>query len=184
MCWAQYEEVFCENNIQSDLQRIWQILRNWFCWRQMLHFDKRWLISLWYRQKPCIVGSIEMMVQQDRKGLWAWLLMLFIVLLEERRIINGYQRCTFDNEITNFSAEAKRQISCSLRFTASLFKNHQKWCVFSVKRFSWNAWESSKSGFYCTSSCDCSHNASSSCITNKYYLTIVRKQPLILHSPS
>ena len=106
MCWVQYEEVFCENNVQSDLQRIWQILRNWFCWRQMLHFDKRWLISLWYRQKPCIVGSIEMMVQQDRKGLWAWLLMLFIVLLEERRIINGYQRCTFDNEITNFSSSS------------------------------------------------------------------------------
>ena len=92
--------------VQSDLQRIWQILRNWFCWRQMLHFDKRWLISLWYRQKPCIVGSIEMMVQQVRKGLWAWLLMLFIVLLEERRIINGYQRCTFDNEITNFSSSS------------------------------------------------------------------------------
>ena len=106
--------------MQSDFQKFWQILRNWVCWRQMLHFDKRWLISLWYRQKPCIVGSIEMMVQQDRKGLWAWLLMLFIVLLEERRIINGYQRCTFDNEITLTFQRQKQQ-------HASFFASNFHW---------------------------------------------------------
>ena len=59
-------------------------------------FDKRWLIS----------EAIEMQREKHQRREKARGL---TVDAFHRRIINGYQRCTFDNEITNFSAGIQKQ---------------------------------------------------------------------------
>ena len=59
-------------------------------------FDKRWLISDGG-------DAIEMQREKHQRREKARGL---TVDAFHRRIINGYQRCTFDNEITNFSSSS------------------------------------------------------------------------------
>ena len=50
-------------------------------------------------------------------------MLLFIELLTaEQRIINGFQRCTFDNEITNFSSSVNVDfLYTTHQFTSFIF---------------------------------------------------------------
>ena len=71
-------------------------------------FDKRWLIS----------EAIEMQREKHQRRENARGL---TVDAFHRRIINGYQRCTFDNEITNFSELESK--SSRTEVTASFSKH-------------------------------------------------------------